>query len=67
MTRNGLWDKNKEDTLLRECNAALEQATADYLAMPPQSAEAAFDRTYARLPADLIEQQKAAARTQGTP
>jgi pyruvate dehydrogenase E1 component alpha subunit len=67
MTRNGLWDKNKEDALLRECSAAVEQATTDYLAMPPQPAETAFDQTYARLPADLIEQRKAAARTQGAP
>jgi 2-oxoisovalerate dehydrogenase E1 component alpha subunit len=67
MTRNGLWDKNKEDALLREYNAALEQATADYLAMPPQSAETAFEQTYARLPADLVEQREAATRTQGAP
>jgi 2-oxoisovalerate dehydrogenase E1 component alpha subunit len=67
MTRNSLWDKGKEDALLRECSAALEQAAEAYLAMPPQPAEAAFDRTYAHLPTDLIEQQKAAARTQGAP
>ncbi len=67
MTRTGLWDKSKEDALLRECSAAVEQATDDYLAMPPQPAETTFDQTYAQLPADLIEQRKAVTRTQGAP
>ena len=67
MTRTGLWDKSKEEALLRECSAAVEQAADDYLAMPPQAAETTFDQTYARLPADLVEQRKAAVGTQGAP
>jgi pyruvate dehydrogenase E1 component alpha subunit len=65
MTHIGLWDKNKEDALLRECSAAVEKAAADYLAIPPQPSEAIFDPTYARLPADLVEQRKASIQSQG--
>jgi pyruvate dehydrogenase E1 component alpha subunit len=67
MTRTGRWDKSKEEALLRECSASVEQAADDYAATPPQPAETTFDQTYARIPADLVEQRKAAAPTQGAP
>lgn len=57
MLRIGMWDKAKEEALLRECNATVEQAAEEYLAMPPQSPETIFDQVYARLPADLAEQR----------
>jgi len=57
----GHWDKNKEDALLHECNAAVEQAVAEYLAMAPQPLSANFDFVYATAPAELIEQRKVAS------
>jgi pyruvate dehydrogenase E1 component alpha subunit len=59
MVRTGTWDKAKEEALLRECSAAVEQAAEEYLATPPQSPEAIFDQVYSRLPADLVEQRDA--------
>ena len=59
LANSGHWDKSKEDALLHACNAAVEQAAADYLATPPQSPSANFDFVYAATPADLVEQRKA--------
>jgi 2-oxoisovalerate dehydrogenase E1 component alpha subunit len=59
LSSSGHWDKNKEDALLHECSAAVEQAAADYLAMPPQLPSASFDFVYAVAPAELVEQRKA--------
>ena len=57
LTHISKWDKSQEDALLRECSAAVEQAADDYLATAPQSFDAIFDETYARLPVDLVEQR----------
>ena len=62
MVRTGVWDKTREEALLRECNAAVEQAADDYLATPLQSRDAIFDRIYSHLPTDLAEQRDAARR-----
>lgn len=68
LTNSGLWDKNKEDALLHACNAAVEQAAADYLAIPPQPPSANFDFMYAAVPAELVEQRKAVSvLDQGAP
>jgi pyruvate dehydrogenase E1 component alpha subunit len=61
LTRGGIWDKDKEEALLQECNHAVEQAAAEYLATPPQPASALFDHVYAEPPAELAEQRNAAA------
>ncbi len=65
LTRSGLWDKDKEDALLRECSTAVEQAAANYLAMPPQPAEATFDQTYARFPPISSSSGKRRAEARG--
>jgi pyruvate dehydrogenase E1 component alpha subunit len=62
MVRTGAWDKAKEEALLRECSAAVEQAAEEYLSTPPQSPEAIFDQVHSRVPADLVEQRDAARR-----
>jgi 2-oxoisovalerate dehydrogenase E1 component alpha subunit len=68
LTDSGHWDKDKEDALLHACNAAVEQAATDYLAMAPQPSSANFDFVYASAPAELLEQRKAAsAPDQGAP
>ena len=60
LTNSGFWDRDKEEALLRECNSAIEQAAAEYLATPAQPASAIFDYVYAEAPAELIEQREAA-------
>jgi len=44
------WSKADEEALQAECQEELEQAVADYLALPPQPPEALFDYLYAELP-----------------
>lgn len=61
LTSAGHWDKAKEDALLHACNSAVERAADEYLATPAQPLSSNFDFVYARTPADLIEQRKAAA------
>ena len=57
MVQIGIWDKAKEDALLRECSAAVERAVEDYLTNPPPAPETMFDHVYDRLPADLADQR----------
>jgi 2-oxoisovalerate dehydrogenase E1 component alpha subunit len=61
----GWWDKDKEERLLRECTLAVESAASEYLAMPPQSPASIFDHTFARIPAELIEQRESVCATFG--
>ncbi len=63
MVEKQIWDKSKEDALLRECSAAVEQAADEYLKTAPQEPATIFDRVYAHLPADLAEQRQAALAT----
>jgi pyruvate dehydrogenase E1 component alpha subunit len=52
----GEWGKDQEEKLLHDCNQQIEQAIAAYLATVPQQPSAIFEATYARLPADLVDQ-----------
>jgi pyruvate dehydrogenase E1 component alpha subunit len=61
----GQWTTAQEEKLLHECDAAVDQAATDYLATSPQPITAAFDHTYAALPAELIEQRNAALSPPG--
>jgi 2-oxoisovalerate dehydrogenase E1 component alpha subunit len=56
------WGREKEDALLHECGQQVEQAAADFLAVPPLGLDAVFDQTYASMPADLAEQLDDAKR-----
>lgn len=60
LTSLDAWGKEQEEQLIRECNQKVEAAAAAFLQTLPQPPLAMFDRTYARLPADLIEQIEAA-------
>lgn len=53
----GAWNAEAEQQLLKECGEALNAAVEAYLATPPQTAAAMFDRLYAGLPAALLEQR----------
>jgi 2-oxoisovalerate dehydrogenase E1 component subunit alpha len=55
-----MWGKADEEQLLAEITLTIERAAEAYLATPPQSPEAIFDFTYAKLPRDLAEQRQAA-------
>lgn len=51
------WGREDEHALLHDVATRIEDATAAYLATPPQAPETIFDFTYARLPQDLVEQR----------
>jgi 2-oxoisovalerate dehydrogenase E1 component subunit alpha len=62
LIKTSIWDKTREDALLKECSGAVDRAAEEYLATPPQPPASIFDQTYARLPADLAEQRAAVVR-----
>lgn len=53
------WDRDREESAIADCKQQIEQAVADYLAMPAQETSAMFDYLYAELPAALVEQYQA--------
>lgn len=55
----GAWNKQKEDGLLAACNAEVEEAVNEYLALPPQPPESMFDYLYAVFPESLAAQRDA--------
>jgi len=56
----GVWDKAREDRLLKECNEQVQAAAQAYLDTPPPGAGQMFDHLYATLPAALARQRAAA-------
>jgi 2-oxoisovalerate dehydrogenase E1 component alpha subunit len=67
MTRQGIWDKAKEEALLSECGSAVENAAEEYLATPPQAPKTIFDHVYALPSVDLAEQRASAFPPQVAP
>jgi pyruvate dehydrogenase E1 component alpha subunit len=57
---SGVWDKTKEDALLKECNEQVQAAAQAYLDTPHPGIECMFDHLYAQLPASLVRQRDAA-------
>jgi pyruvate dehydrogenase E1 component alpha subunit len=60
LAAQGVWDKTKEDQLLRECNEQVQAAAQAYIDTPHPAPDQMFDHLYARLPA-AMEKQRAAA------
>jgi pyruvate dehydrogenase E1 component alpha subunit len=60
LAESGVWDKVKEDALLKECNEQVQAAAQAYLDTPHPTAEQMFDHLYAQLPAALARQRAAA-------
>jgi len=58
----GLWTKEKENDLLKQCVEEVEQAVAAYLAMPAPQSEAMFDHLFAALPCAMQSQLDEARR-----
>lgn len=65
LTDSHRWSKASEEQLLQEAAAEVEAAATAYLATPPQDPATIFEFTYARLPADLVQQQAAALPAAG--
>ena len=62
------WNREREEAVLREADAAVDAAVEQYLAIPPQPAETMFDHLYAELPADLaLQRAQLAQRAPGEP
>jgi pyruvate dehydrogenase E1 component alpha subunit len=59
LLREGAWNNDRERKLRADCAARVEQATAEYLAMPPQPPESMFDYLFEQLPEALREQRDA--------
>ena len=62
MVAAGYWDKAREERLLDECNALVEEAVEEYLAIAPQPAASMFEYLYAVLPAAYADQRETLRR-----
>jgi pyruvate dehydrogenase E1 component alpha subunit len=58
LTHQGVWTKDDEEALLKECSARVEEAASAFLASEPEPPTAMFDFTYAHCPADLQAQRE---------
>jgi 2-oxoisovalerate dehydrogenase E1 component alpha subunit len=65
LTQLGAWTRDDEERLFADCRVRVEQAVADYLAMPPEGPAAMFDHVYGALPDDLAEQRAVAIQGDG--
>ena len=59
LMRERLWTEAQEAAAREACNARVEQAVAEFLAVPPRPPEAMFEHLFAELPAALHEQRDA--------
>jgi 2-oxoisovalerate dehydrogenase E1 component alpha subunit len=62
LAAKGLWDKDKEDALQRQCAREVEEAVASYAATPPRGCEAMFDHLFESLPPSMTDQLEEARR-----
>lgn len=62
LTRIGVWNKELEAGLARECAEEVEKAVEAYLATPPQTYQAMFDCLFAKLPQAMQDQYEEARR-----
>ena len=57
LTACGVWSREKEEGLLRECNEDIQAAVQAYLDTPAPGLEQMFGHLYAKLPAALEKQR----------
>jgi 2-oxoisovalerate dehydrogenase E1 component alpha subunit len=62
LMEKGVWSKDKETALLKECGEDVERAVAAYLEAGPLTSDAMFDHLYATLPLALESQRDTARR-----
>jgi len=60
LVETGAWGREQEEEAVSAAAAEMDQATATYLATPPQPLATVFDHTFATLPAGLAAQREAA-------
>jgi pyruvate dehydrogenase E1 component alpha subunit len=65
LVKAGVWDKEKEEQLARQCTEAVNVAVDAYLATPPPPTETMFDHLYAAVPQSMQEQRAAALQFAG--
>ena len=58
LVARGLWDEGREQLLVAETQAELQQAVEQYEATPAQAPDAVFEHVYARWPVPLAEQRE---------
>jgi pyruvate dehydrogenase E1 component alpha subunit len=56
----GAWDEDKEETMLKECAAEVDEQVEEYLGTPMQATETMFDFMYEELPQAMEEQKETA-------
>ena len=59
LVRERLWNEQQEAAAREACNARVEQAVAEFLAVPPRHPSSMFEHLFAELPAALHEQRDA--------
>ena len=57
LTAQGVWDKSKEETLLKECNERVQAAVQEYTDTRPPAPRAMFEHLYAAFPSALESQR----------
>ncbi len=57
---SGTWDEKKEQDLISDCQARVDEAVKNYLATPPPGPESMFDFMYEKLPLAMAEQRDTA-------
>jgi 2-oxoisovalerate dehydrogenase E1 component subunit alpha len=62
MARAGIWNKDREEALQKECADAVARAVEAYQSTPAPSPDAMFDHLYAVLPRVMEEQRKTARK-----
>lgn len=62
LVSRGLWNKELDGKLARDCAEEVERAVEAYLARPPADFSAMFDHLFARLPPSMSDQYEEARR-----
>jgi pyruvate dehydrogenase E1 component alpha subunit len=65
LVRERLWTDAREAETREASGARVEQAVADFLAVPPRAPDAMFEHLFAQLPAALAEQRDSLRRGSG--
>lgn len=60
--RNGVWNKDREEALQKECADAVAKAVEAYQSTPAPPVDFMFDKLYATLPASMEDQLKTARK-----
>ncbi|MBD8492447.1 pyruvate dehydrogenase (acetyl-transferring) E1 component subunit alpha [Pseudomonas syringae] len=58
MASQGIWDEGREQALIAECQAQVQDAVSAYESRAPQPPESVMDHVYAQWPAALAEQRE---------